>query len=254
MSEPRGKTVSKHDEAPGQHEQSGFSRFSRMKGLIASLAVVGTLGLGHTGCGSNDATEIPGIPANCGMDGGECTDAGDAGPVDAGPDSGEGGTGGDGGHLDAGDGGMGGMDASHDGGTGGEGGMDAGPVDAGPDSGEGGMGGADAGPVDAGPVDSGPVDSGPVACGVATTGNWTGLIPLSGTHTVGGYVFNYVSHSGLDATLDITCGGNVTQNGLVCPAGVDTILDVPADGKRITVHNSGAGNAAANVHITVENH
>ncbi|MBI5046915.1 hypothetical protein HZC07_04265 [Candidatus Micrarchaeota archaeon] len=242
MTEPR-RTVKgpdaghETDSKPG-HE-SVFSRFRGMKGLIASLAVVGTLGLGHAGCGTYD---IPGIP-----------------PIPSGHDSGEGGASQDAGPDAREDANEAGMDAGHDGGTGGEGGMDAGPVDAGPDSGEGGMGGADAGPVDAGPVDSGPidsgpVDSGPVTCGVATTGNWTGLIPLSGSHTVGGYVFNYISHSGLDATLDITCGGNVTQNGLVCPAGVDTILDVPADGKRITVHNTGAGNASANVHITVENH
>jgi hypothetical protein len=135
--------------------------------------------------------------------------------------------------------------------------VDAGPdadVDADVDS------GIDAGPdadVDSG-VDAGPdadVDAGPVACAVATTGSFDSTIGVGATETVGGYVFLYVGKSpGGDALMTITCGGNPVETSYACPPGVPTIIDVPIDGKRITITPHVVNPGIVSVGITVVNH
>lgn len=212
------------EKANEKSEQKKPSRFSKMKGLVASLMVAGTI-ITAANCGSEDETLPPSIPectedAGCGVDGGVSDGGADSGPV-----------------VDGGDGGGPVVD-------GGDGGYDAGPdVDAG-DGGDGG-----------GPViqEDGGTDAGPVACVTASTGSFNDILPLSTPTLVGGYVFVYEGETGAgDARVSISCGGAAVGTGpYTCPEDAETTIDLPVDGKRITLYPKSCSPGATNIEISV---
>lgn len=209
-----GQKGNDHDEKPAERAMAP-SRFSKMKGLIASLAVLGTLA--SQACSGEETSNTPNVPATdggCTLDGG-CTS--------------------DGGH-DAGVGG----DAGHDSGVGGEAGYDAGVGgDAGHDSGVGGEAGADAGPV---------------VCAEATTGYYSGMIYAGSPMNVGGYVWEYagIDASG-NILLNVSCGGNVVETAYPFPEDVATLLVITNDGKKATVTPHSGNTNGTKVTIEVQN-
>ncbi len=190
-------------------------------------------------------------------DGGQTTDSGSGGS--------DGGAGGDGGAVvDGGDGGSvvdAGSEGGADAGSGGDGGMggDGGSVvDAGSE------GGADAGGSDGGSVSDGGMDGGSVsdggitsdggACMAATTGSFSGIVSSGHDVTVGHYLFHFAGLSGSDVLMDISCGGIVDGTGVHCPTGSTTVIDVPADGKQISITVQSATSTYATLTINVANH
>jgi hypothetical protein len=266
----------KRTQQDGEHATPKPS-WGKWKALAGALALAAGFS-GPVSCGSSDPDTVINIPV---QDGGT-VDVNDGGQDhDAGTDAGSGGDAGMGG-MDAGSGGMDAGVGGHDGGTGGmdagsggdagmggmdagSGGMDAGTggMDAG-SGGDAGMGGMDAGTggMDAGSggdagmggMDAGVggSDGGPVACVSASTGQFVGTIGSS-PRTVGGYVFSYEGESGTDAVFSITCGGEAVQTDYHCPVGVTTEIDVPVDGKKISITPWSASATTTSCQVKVEN-
>jgi hypothetical protein len=120
-------------------------------------------------------------------------------------------------------------------------------------------GGLDAGPVDAGPDASDGGGYNPPACVEATTGTYSGYVNKITPVTVGGYVFLYsgtVQPDGgpMNAKYNIACGGSPVATDISCQLNADTVLDVPADYRRITLHPTQAGTGSSVVSIKVEYH
>jgi hypothetical protein len=203
--------------------------FSKMKNslkeglMVLGVASAVTVGVGACSSNTDETQPIPAEDAGC-VDGG-C--GGDAGPKDAGNDKDSGPV------TDAG--------PEHDSGSGGS--------DAGPDV-DGGQGGQDSG------VSDGGADAGPAACAIATTGSYSGYVNKVSPVVVGGYSFLYTGKSTSDggvesANYSIVCGGATVNNDMACQLGVETPLEVPADGKKITVKptQAGAGSSVATIKV-----
>jgi hypothetical protein len=207
-------------EGPADEKKGFFSRFSKMKCLVAGLALTTAIAGAH-GCASDKTDEIPPVP--------------DA-AVDAGPDSDS--------QTDA--------DTSTDTGTETDTGTDTGTeTDTGTDTGtDSGLdGGMDSGPD----TDSG-VDAGPVACAEATTGTFDSTIFAGATETVGGYVFGYTGTDGSgNAVFSIACGGSVVEASYAFPVGEKTTLNIELDGKKIEVTPHIATSTVVSVGIAVKN-
>ncbi len=234
-----------HEEKEGREAPGVAAKgFSKWKAVLGATALAVGISVAQQGCSSDNATtniEIPSADGGCttDADGGDAACNPDGGPADAGPDS-------------TADGGEGGMDAGHDGG---EGGMDAGPTDGGMDGGVT-DGGSDGGVVDGGDggvVVDGGSDAG-AACATATTGSFSGLISTTHDAEVGHYLFHFDGVSGSDALIDISCGGIIDGSAVHCPIGSTTVVDVPADGKQISINVQSATATYATVSITVANH
>ncbi len=170
--------------------------------------------------------------ADGGVTDGGVTDGGntDGGPADAGPDVDGGVT--DGGVADGGadaDGGV--ADAGPD--------VDGGPADAGPD-------------VDGGVADGG--DGGPACTGVYNESVDNGEFDRNVDVEVGGYHFRYLSYTTTSVTIDIRCGASSADVALgeTCGTGVERVIDVPADGKRIRVTLENKNTFRAIMDVTVE--
>ena len=143
-------------------------------------------------------------------------------------------------------------DGGHDGGPDADiddGGMDGGPdadLDGGPDA-----------DIDDGGMDGGPdadVDAGPVVCAVATTGDFSGLIPVGTPRNVGNYIFDYLGPSGTGgALMDVTCGGMSRYDNYDFPEDVVTTLTITIDGKKLVVTPHTNGAAQTDITISVQN-
>jgi hypothetical protein len=99
------------------------------------------------------------------------------------------------------------------------------------------------------------VDAGPLACAESSTGTFRGFFDAATPVTVGGYVFDY---NGLgpdrgSALFTITCGGSIVETDYTCPVGIETVINVPVDGRRLRITPTAAGEGGVNVGITVEN-
>ncbi len=143
--------------------------------------------------------------------------------------------------------GDGGTDAHQDAGM--DGGADAGPdLDAGPDSGL-----PDAG-TDAG-FDAGTDGGGPLCVGVFNEAVVNGAFDKNVPRAVGGYSFNYTAYTTSTVTMDIRCGSDSSgvALGQVFTVGVEAVIDVPADSKRIRVTVNSKNTFTANCDVTVEN-
>jgi Tfp pilus assembly protein PilX len=93
-----------------------------------------------------------------------------------------------------------------------------------------------------------------VSCTQATTGTFDGSINTNASQNVGGYIFTYRGKDASgNALFDITCGGSDVADGKACPTGADTVIDVPADGKRITIHPAYASSMMTTVTINIVN-
>lgn len=196
MKEKAGIKGNDHEAGHGRETPGKLSGWSKWKTLAGALMVATAVGTAPVGCGNNDQGNT-----NINTSDGGCTsDGGDAACNEAG-------AGGDGGVVtDGGAGGDGG--AVSDGGMAGDGGAVT----------DGGAGG----------------DAGPVACLNSGIGQFVGTVGVA-PRTVGGYVFSYEGQSGSDAVFSITCGGEAVQTDYHCPVGVTTEIDVPVDGKKISI-------------------
>ena len=121
-------------------------------------------------------------------------------------------------------------------------------------------GGHDGGPdadIDDGGMDGGPdadVDAGPVVCAVATTGDFSGLIPVGTPRNVGNYIFDYLGPSGTGgALMDVTCGGMSRYDNYDFPEDVVTTLTITIDGKKLVVTPHTNGAAQTDITISVQN-
>lgn len=131
-----------------------------------------------------------------------------------------------------------GSDAMLDSGT--DAGLDSG-MDSGIDSG-----------LDSG-IDSGS-DAGPLCTGVSNTSIIDGEFFMSTPLNVGGYDITYTTYTASGVLLDIGCGagGASVASGFALNYGApDTILNVPADGKklRMTLSSRTATRATISVHV-----
>jgi hypothetical protein len=241
MKEKAGIKGNNHEEKEGKETPGSVTRWSKWKTLAGALIVATTVGTGQAGCGNNDPgnTNIN-IPSDggCATDGGCEAGAGGDGGTGGVVDSGTGGT------TDSGTGGM--NDGGAAGMDGGAAGMDGGATDGG----AGGDGGAVSDGGAAG-MDGGS-DSGPVACVSASTGQFVGTIGTA-PRTVGGYVLSYEGPSGSDAVFSITCGGEAVQTDYHCPVGITSEINVPVDGKKISITPWSAAATTTSCQVKVEN-
>ncbi|MEW6035428.1 MAG: hypothetical protein AB1529_02345 [Candidatus Micrarchaeota archaeon] len=127
-----------------------------------------------------------------------------------------------------------------DGGVTDGGNTDGGPADAGPD-------------VDGGAADGGS-DGGPSCTGVYNESVDNGEFDRNVDVEVGGYHFRYLSYTTTSVTIDIRCGASSADVALgeTCGTGVERVIDVPADGKRIRVTLENKNTFRAIMDVTVE--
>lgn len=218
----KAKEEKKDDVRTGGDEKTSgrktlMSRFRRMKGLVAGLALVTGMSLAAAqGCGSDDngVVPLPDASLDAGPDSDTNTDGGDGGgPTDAGPDT----------------------DSGPD--------VDAGDLDSGLDGGE----------TDSGTGDGGS-DAGPATCSGATTGGVLGTpfypgIPV----TVGGYAITVTGESSDGVYVDIDCGSDSASVavGFNCPEQTNVTIPVTADGMEIRIWNASSSSFVANMNVTV---
>jgi hypothetical protein len=219
---PGKGAANEQKEGPGE-EKKGISRWARMKGLVAGLAIVATFGLGHAAC-SEDSANPPPIP-DSGLDAGDTDTVTDSGTdTDTGTDS----------------------DTTTDSGTDTDTVTDS-DTDTTTDTDTGTDTGTDT------EVDGG-TDAGPVACTEASTGEFSDVMNLGVPQEVGGYVFVYTGqNSSGDALIDITCGGNAVETGYVCPVYTKTTLEVTIDGKKIEITPHQTNPAWSDIRVDVMN-
>jgi hypothetical protein len=89
-------------------------------------------------------------------------------------------------------------------------------------------------------------------CIEATTDNFEGYIVAECPQAVNSYQFEYLGKNGTDALFRITSGGAIIEDSLVCPMGLDTVVTVDVDNKRISVVPISANITVvhANIHVT----
>ncbi len=279
-----GKKEREEDRGSAQKTRSPHSKFK--KWFLASTAATALI-IGLS-CGDHNETYIPIPPGNEQVegDGGNSADGGmntDSGPdLDADVDT-DSGTDLDGGpDLDAD------VDADTDSGTDLDGGpdldadvdadtdsgtdLDGGPdldadVDADTDSGTDLDGGPDLDAdvdadtdsgtdLDGGPDLDADVDSGTYTpcSGVYNDADYGVPIYSSPGHDTGGYLFYYDSYDAVtgDITVDIMCGSETVRSDVLVLAGTIQVLDIPEDGKRVSITNVSSGATVANVNLVVE--
>ncbi|MCI0504406.1 hypothetical protein L0Y65_06920 [Candidatus Micrarchaeota archaeon] len=206
-------------EAQAEESKGGASRFRTMKGMIAGLAVISALAGASLASCTEDSKGLP-QASGCTADGG-CTDASTDSDTTTDSDT----------STDSGTD----TDTSTDSGTDTETTTDSGTdtdLDGGSD------GGADAGPL---------------LCTEGLAGadeSLTDLFSVGEPKSVGGYGFEFLGISGLNARFRITCGGAEVEANKLCPVGAWTTFTT-AEGRDVSIRpiTAGAENSQSTVSV-----